>query len=237
MSASFSSKEFAAAWRDEVGTLVGVESVGFSSTRHGLHRPIDFVVAHADIPTLEEISREVTRHLGEFAGVKDVDDGIAMGKPQWNLTLTEEGANAGLTVAEIGEQLRACLLRRGGATAAAWAQRDQGHGAAAAGGARFSRLGQHPAAADAGRRRDPADASREGVAWPRLSLHRPHRRSAHAADPGGCGRERRQRQGDRAVPVQRLSCPSSSSATPGWTLASAGGQRISRPFEITWCWG
>jgi len=104
---AFSSKQFAALWRDEVGPLVGVESVGFSSTRHGLNRPIDFVVAHADIPTLEEIAGIVAGHLGSFAGVKDVDDGIALGKPQWNLTLTEEGANAGLTVAEIGEQLRA----------------------------------------------------------------------------------------------------------------------------------
>lgn len=104
---TFSSKDFAALWREEVGPLVGVESVGFSSTRHGLNRPIDFVVAHADIPTLEEIAGTVARHLSAFAGVKDVDDGIALGKPQWNLTLTAEGANAGLTVAEIGEQLRA----------------------------------------------------------------------------------------------------------------------------------
>jgi multidrug efflux pump subunit AcrB len=102
----FASKQFAAGWRDEVGQLVGVESVGFSSTRHGLRRPIDFVVAHADIPTLEEISGAVAHHLSTFAGVKDVDDGIAQGKPQWNFTLTEEGANAGLTVDAIGEQLR-----------------------------------------------------------------------------------------------------------------------------------
>jgi multidrug efflux pump subunit AcrB len=105
----FSSKAFAAAWRDELGPLVGVESVGFSSTRHGLQRPIDFVVAHADIPTLEEISAAVAQHLSTFAGIKDVDDGIALGKPQWNLRLTEEGANAGLTVAEVGEQLRAAF--------------------------------------------------------------------------------------------------------------------------------
>jgi len=105
----FSSKEFAAAWRDTLGPLWGVESVGFSSTRHGLQRPIDFVVAHADIPTLEQISGEVARHLASFAGVKDVDDGIAQGKPQWNFTLTAEGANAGLTVAEIGDQLRSAF--------------------------------------------------------------------------------------------------------------------------------
>jgi len=105
----FSSKDFAVAWRNELGTLVGVESVGFSSTRHGLHRPIDFVVAHADIPTLEEISGVVTRHLSTFAGVKDADDGIALGKPQWSFTLTEEGANAGLTVSEIGDQLRSAF--------------------------------------------------------------------------------------------------------------------------------
>jgi multidrug efflux pump subunit AcrB len=103
----FSSKEFAAAWREELGPVSGLESLGFSSTRHGLDRPIDFIISHGSIPILETIASEVADHLADFEGVKDVDDGIAEGKPQWNFTLTEEGSNAGLTVAEIGDQLRA----------------------------------------------------------------------------------------------------------------------------------
>ena len=102
----FSSKIFSASWRKELGPVAGLESLGFSSTRHGLRKPIDFIISHGDIPTLEKISREVAEHLASFAGVKDVDDGIAEGKPQWNFTLTEEGANAGMTVADIGRQLR-----------------------------------------------------------------------------------------------------------------------------------
>lgn len=102
----FSSEQVARFWRSELGTLPQVESLGFSSTRHGLNKPIDFIVAHADIPTLEQISRLVVERLSSFRGVKDVDDGIAEGKPQWNFTLTEEGANAGLTVSDIGSQLR-----------------------------------------------------------------------------------------------------------------------------------
>lgn len=105
----FSSKAFAAAWRDELGPVTGVESLGFSSTRHGLNRPIDFIIAHSDITTLERAAHEITAHLSDFAGVKDVDDGIAEGKPQWNFTLNPEGTNAGLTVSAIGDQLRSAF--------------------------------------------------------------------------------------------------------------------------------
>ncbi|MFH1810610.1 MAG: efflux RND transporter permease subunit [Pseudomonadota bacterium] len=106
---SFSSKAFAEAWREELGPMTGLESLGFSSTRHGLNRPIDFVIAHSDTSVLERAAREITKQLGAYAGAKDVDDGIAEGKPQWNFTLTDEGANAGLSVAEIGEQLRSAF--------------------------------------------------------------------------------------------------------------------------------
>lgn len=103
---TFSSKQFAQAWRRELGPVTGVESLGFSSTRHGLRKPIDFIISHSDIPTLERASQEITAHLEAFSGVRDVDDGVAEGKPQWQFTLTEEGINAGFTAADIGRQLR-----------------------------------------------------------------------------------------------------------------------------------
>ncbi len=103
---AFSSKEFAMTWQRELGELVGIESLGFSSTRHGLRKPLDFILSHSDVDTLEKAAKETASYLSAFNGVKDVDDGIEEGKPQWNFKLTPEGANAGLTASAIGQQLR-----------------------------------------------------------------------------------------------------------------------------------
>ncbi len=103
---SFSSTQFARAWREELGPIPSLESLQFQSTMHGMSKPIDFEISHGDIAILEESAREIGEYLGAFDGVTDVDNGIEFGKRQFNFKMTPEGVEAGVLAGTLAEQLR-----------------------------------------------------------------------------------------------------------------------------------
>jgi multidrug efflux pump subunit AcrB len=102
----FGSNDFVELWQKEMGPISTADSLAFSSSMHGFNKPIDFVISHRDISALEEAAKEVSIVLASQAGVKNVDDGIELGKPQWDFKLTPEGTNAGLTVSDLAMQMR-----------------------------------------------------------------------------------------------------------------------------------
>jgi len=102
------SQEFAQQWRRKIGDIPGLEFMKFDATTgRGDTPPIDVQLSHREPAVLEAAARNLARQLGTFAGVKDVDDGIELGKPQLDFTVSEEGARAGLTAADIAQQVRA----------------------------------------------------------------------------------------------------------------------------------
>ncbi|RLB58766.1 MAG: AcrB/AcrD/AcrF family protein [Deltaproteobacteria bacterium] len=101
---------FADKWRVKIGEVPGLESLSFdSSTGHGGSKPIDSELSHADIPTLEAAARELAGELAAFTGVKDVDSGIELGKPQIDFKLSEQAIAAGLTTFDLATQVRAAF--------------------------------------------------------------------------------------------------------------------------------
>ncbi|MCP4750561.1 MAG: efflux RND transporter permease subunit [Proteobacteria bacterium] len=103
-----SSAEFVERWREKMGVVPGVESLvldaTFGSTMGG--KPIDVQLSHKDIRVLELASKDLARDLKKYAGVRDIDDGFAAAKPQLNLKLKPEAFSLGLTVYEVGRQVR-----------------------------------------------------------------------------------------------------------------------------------
>ncbi len=63
-------------------------------------------MSHSDRKTLELAAAALAGSLESFRGITDVDDGFATGKPQIDLTLTPEGRSLGLTLDEMGQQIR-----------------------------------------------------------------------------------------------------------------------------------
>jgi len=102
----FSSFGFIEKWRAELGIIGGIDTISFSSTMRGSTKPIDLEISHQDIEVLETISARVANHLARFEGVFDIDNGIELGKPQLDFTLTEAGINAGLTSLDLASQVR-----------------------------------------------------------------------------------------------------------------------------------
>jgi len=102
------SHEFAQLWRREIGDVPGLEFMTFdSSTGRSETPPIDVRLSHRDPRMLEGAATALAAQMATFAGLKDVDDGIELGKPQLDFTLSDDGILAGLTPADLAAQVRA----------------------------------------------------------------------------------------------------------------------------------
>ncbi len=100
-------EEFANEWRTEVGEVPGMESLTFRyKIGPSAGEPIDVELSHPDMDTLERAAEQLAAHLATYAGVKDIDDGFAAGKPQLDFTLRPEAASLGINAANLGRQLR-----------------------------------------------------------------------------------------------------------------------------------
>lgn len=105
---SFSTRDFSVAWRAEVGDIAGLERLFFDYlVGPGGAAAINVELSHPDPATLEQAADELAGSLADYAGVTDIDNGFARGKPQLDFTLTPEGLAAGLTARDLGGQVRA----------------------------------------------------------------------------------------------------------------------------------
>lgn len=96
------------AWREETGTIIGLQSLRFEFDRGGPGRgsAISVELSHRDIDILDQASAALAAKLEEYPQVKDVDDGFTPGKEQLDFKITPEGESLGLTTAEIASQVR-----------------------------------------------------------------------------------------------------------------------------------
>ncbi|MEN8728523.1 MAG: efflux RND transporter permease subunit [Desulfuromonadales bacterium] len=95
-------------WREEVGPILGLESLRYESDRGGPGGGAALTVelSHRDTDTLERASATLAERLAEFANVKDIDDGFTPGKQQLDFRITANGESLGLTSREIARQVR-----------------------------------------------------------------------------------------------------------------------------------
>ena len=103
----FSGADFARVWRASIGTIPGLESLGFKAEvgpTGGL--PIDIQLAHRSRTILETAAQELAESLSGYAGVTDIDDGVSLGKPQLNFRIKPEARNLGLNATDLARQVR-----------------------------------------------------------------------------------------------------------------------------------
>ncbi|MDT8441140.1 MAG: efflux RND transporter permease subunit [Desulfuromonadales bacterium] len=95
-------------WREQVGTLPGLESLRFEADRGGPGGGAALTVelSHRDTQVLDRASQALAERLEEFPDTKDVDDGFAPGKPQLDFRIKPEGQSLGLTSREVARQVR-----------------------------------------------------------------------------------------------------------------------------------
>jgi multidrug efflux pump subunit AcrB len=103
----FTPADFVRVWREEIGPLAGLESLYFEwEVGPSGARGLTVELSHPDRTSLEAAAREFASTLATYTGVTDIDDGFAAGKPQLDLSITDEARSLGLTHEAIGRQIR-----------------------------------------------------------------------------------------------------------------------------------
>lgn len=96
------------AWRETVGEIAGLESIRFESDRGGPGSGASLTIelTHRDIASLKAASTKLAEALATFPSTKDIDDGSARGKEQFDFKMLPEGLAMGLGARDVALQVR-----------------------------------------------------------------------------------------------------------------------------------
>lgn len=102
--------ELIAAWRDALPKTPGIEQISMTSPRGGPPgEDIDIFLSGAAPETLKRAANDLIDVLANFEGVSNIQDDLPYGRQQSIYSLTPTGAALGLSVAEVGAQLRSAF--------------------------------------------------------------------------------------------------------------------------------
>lgn len=103
-------KEFINAWRDKITLPPGIETFTISERRGGPPgSDIDIRLTGASADTLKSASQEVAEKLKTYPGVSAIEDDMPYGQEQLIYRIKGQGEVLGLTVNNVGRQLRAAF--------------------------------------------------------------------------------------------------------------------------------
>jgi len=98
-------------WREKIGQIPGADILKFIYTTGASgSAPISIQLSHSDVPTLEQAAEDLAAYLRQYNGVKDVDDGVELGKVQLDFELKPEGRALGITEQELARQVRSAFF-------------------------------------------------------------------------------------------------------------------------------
>ena len=100
--------EFIATWRKHLNMFDGIEQLSITSPRGGPPgKDIDIFLTGREPEVLKEAGQKIIEKLKSYVGVNDIQDDLPFGKGQFLYSLSPQGRALGLTVTEVGRQLRA----------------------------------------------------------------------------------------------------------------------------------
>ncbi len=93
-------------WRELTGPIADSTSLRFSNTGLSAGDPISVQLQGRDMHKLSLAAAELRHELSRFPGVRDVADSSRAGKQEASLTLRPEARELGLTLHDLGRQVR-----------------------------------------------------------------------------------------------------------------------------------
>jgi multidrug efflux pump subunit AcrB len=100
--------QFVRDWRRRVQVPAGVESFTLAASRSGPHRKdLEIRLMGADPHRLKQAALQLQEAIKGIDGVSAIDDDLPYGREQLIYSLTPEGEALGLTLRDLGRQLRA----------------------------------------------------------------------------------------------------------------------------------
>ncbi len=99
--------EVANLWRAQHGgSVAGGGQLEFKTDRVDTGSDIEIRVLADDLDDLRSVSQAIRRELAEYPGVSDIQDSALMGKQEIRLSITPAGEALGVTLADLGRQVR-----------------------------------------------------------------------------------------------------------------------------------
>lgn len=97
-------------WKSRLDLPAGIELLSISSPRGGPPGlDIDIFLSGQDAITLKHAAEELADALDSFDGLSNIIDDLPYGRQQYIFELTPLAQSAGLTITQVGRQLRAAL--------------------------------------------------------------------------------------------------------------------------------
>ena len=101
-----STKEYADRWRELTGAIPDAVELGFTSEAFGMGDAIDIELVGKDFDELRSAAAELRQSLQSYSGVIDITDTFRAGKQEVQLELLPEARSLGLTMNDLGQQVR-----------------------------------------------------------------------------------------------------------------------------------
>ncbi len=92
------------AWRREVGSIPGVDSLTFELEASPAE--VSYLLSHPDQQVLAQAAAEWKEAVARIPSAVDLRDSLALGGRQYDIELTPAGVAAGLTVGDVARQFR-----------------------------------------------------------------------------------------------------------------------------------
>ena len=103
-------EEFMDAWKANITEPAGLENITFTARRGGPPgRDLEIRLTGADADTLKAAALDLTSSLSNITGISGIEDDMPYGQQQLIYELTPVAQGLGLTVLEVGRQLRDTL--------------------------------------------------------------------------------------------------------------------------------
>ena len=100
-------REFTKAWREEIGEIMDAESVALTSEFAGFGGPnIEVDLTHRSRESLEAAANDLAKELRAFDGLSEINDGVALGKPQLSFKIKPEAQSLGITSLYLANYIR-----------------------------------------------------------------------------------------------------------------------------------
>ncbi len=103
---SRSAQELKRLWREEVGSIAGVESLTYVAEFFQGGASVAYELSHQDEAVLMEAVESLKADFGRVPALNQIRDSAGLGKRQFDIELTAAGEAAGLTPAAVARQLR-----------------------------------------------------------------------------------------------------------------------------------
>jgi multidrug efflux pump subunit AcrB len=100
------SAEIAELWRQRAGAIPEAVELSYSANLFSAGSPIDIRLSGSDVKSLGQAALDLKQSLREYPGAQDITDSYRTGKQELRLSITPEAEAVGLTLSDLGRQVR-----------------------------------------------------------------------------------------------------------------------------------